>query len=59
VSSGIVSGRWRPDFSVIWDEHFNARRMAEDYIEKYKKVTSGASLSLTRPQQSPSNSLIT
>jgi len=40
-------------------EHFNARRMAEDYIEKYKKVTSGASLSLTRPQQSPSNSLIT
>ena len=40
-------------------ERFNANRMAESYIEKYKKVISGASLSPTRPQQSPSNSLIT
>lgn len=38
-------------------ERFNANRMAESYIEKYKKVISGASLSPTRPQQSPSNSL--
>jgi hypothetical protein len=37
-------------------ERFNANRMAESYIEKYKKVISGASLSPTRPQQSPSNS---
>jgi glycosyltransferase involved in cell wall biosynthesis len=38
-------------------ERFNANRMAESYIEKYKKVISGASLSPIRPQQSPSNSL--
>ena len=37
-------------------ERFNANRMAESYIEKYKKVISGASLSPIRPQQSPSNS---
>jgi glycosyltransferase involved in cell wall biosynthesis len=34
-------------------ERFNAKRMAADYIDKYKKVISGASLSRTRPRQAP------
>jgi glycosyltransferase involved in cell wall biosynthesis len=39
-------------------ERFSAQRMAEDYVKKYEKVISGASLSRTRPRQSPSNSLV-